>query len=74
MAAATIFVTASHLAPQRDRLVFPIKIAGRVVNLLYVDNGSQPLAETAFAALGVLCQQVAAAYERLIVARKRRHC
>jgi len=27
MAAATILVTASHLAPQRDRLVFPIKVA-----------------------------------------------
>jgi signal transduction histidine kinase len=27
LAAATIFVTASHLAPQRDRLVFPIKVA-----------------------------------------------
>ncbi|UCE85709.1 MAG: hypothetical protein JSU66_15480 [Deltaproteobacteria bacterium] len=58
----------------RDVAVFPIKIGERVVNLLYVDNGSAPLGETCFAALEVLCDRITAAYERLIVARKRRHC
>lgn len=54
--------------------ILPIAIRDRIVNLLYVDNGSGPLGETAFAALRVLCDQVAAAYERLILERKRRHC
>jgi hypothetical protein len=58
----------------RDVAVFPIRIGERVVNLLYVDNGSEPLAETCFAALEVLCDRISEAYERLIVARKRRHC
>ena len=61
-------------ADARDVAVFPIRTGERVVNLLYVDNGSEPLAETCFAALEVLCNRISEAYERLIVARKRRHC
>lgn len=49
----------------------PIAIGDRVVNLLYVDNGSAPLAETSLAALRVLCVGVGRVYERLIVERKR---
>ena len=49
----------------------PIAIGERVVNLLYVDNGPAPLAETSLAALRVLCVGVGRVYERLIVERKR---
>jgi hypothetical protein len=51
--------------------VLPIAIRGRVANLLYVDHGTEPLAETAIGALTVLTSLVADAYERLILARKR---
>jgi hypothetical protein len=51
--------------------VFPIRIGERVVNLLYVDNGSEPLAKTSLAALRVLCTGVGRVYERLILKRKR---
>jgi hypothetical protein len=50
--------------------VLPIVIGGRVVNLLYVDNGRAPLAETSLGALRVLCIGVGRVYERLIVERK----
>ena len=51
--------------------VLPICIGKRVVNLLYVDNGSGPLAKTSLAALRVLCAAVGRVYERLILERKR---
>jgi len=54
----------------RDALVHPIVIRDRVINLLYADNGSEPLAEASIAALAALCDCVARAYERLIVERK----
>lgn len=50
--------------------VLPIMIGDRVVNLLYVDNGRAPLAETSLGALRVLCLGVGRVYERLIVERK----
>jgi hypothetical protein len=56
----------------REVLVYPIAIRGRVVNLLYADNGAEPLAETSVAALAALCGCVARAYERLILERKYR--
>jgi len=55
----------------RDRIVVPVSIGGRVVNLLYADNGPDPLGTTSVAALQALAARVAAAYERLIVERKR---
>jgi hypothetical protein len=59
----------------RDKIqelaVFPIRIGERIVNLLYVDNGSEPLAKTSLAALRVLCTAVGRVYERLILERKR---
>ena len=58
----------------REALVLPIEIGGRVVNLLYVDDGPELLAETAVGALGALSACVSTAYERLIVARRHRHC
>jgi len=50
--------------------VFPILIRDQVVNLLYTDNGQNPIGETSFAALGALAKLIARAYERLILERK----
>ncbi|MFQ5417264.1 MAG: hypothetical protein ACE5FL_09485 [Myxococcota bacterium] len=50
--------------------IHPIIFRGRVVNLLYADNGPDPLAETSVAALAELCGCVSRAYERLILSRK----
>jgi hypothetical protein len=58
----------------REAAVLPIEIGGRVVNLLYVDDGPEFLAETAVGALAALSGCVSTAYERLIVARRNRHC
>ena len=55
----------------RDRIVVPVSIGGRVVNLLYADNGADALGATSVAALQALATRVASAYERLIVERKR---
>jgi len=54
----------------RDALVLPITVREHVINLLYVDNEGEPLAETAVAALRALGDCVAKAYERLIIDRK----
>jgi GAF domain-containing protein len=51
--------------------VLPIAIRGRVVNLLYADNGPEALGEASVAALAAVCTQVARAYERAILERKR---
>lgn len=51
-------------------LVQPICIRGRVVNLLYADNGGSPLSDAQVAALHSLCAAIAGAYERLILAGK----
>ncbi|HME72911.1 MAG TPA: hypothetical protein VKM54_24025 [Myxococcota bacterium] len=51
--------------------VLPIVIQGRVVGLLYADNGAQALADASFAALQAVCTRLAKAYERLILTRKR---
>jgi hypothetical protein len=53
---------------------FPIRIGDRVVNLLYADNGPEPLGETSCDALAALCQRVAQSYERVILEKKRRLC
>ena len=57
-----------------EAAILPIRVGGRVVNLLYVDNGDDPLAASSLAALGALCDSVSAAYVRLISDRRRRHC
>ncbi|MEZ4218109.1 MAG: hypothetical protein R3E88_16605 [Myxococcota bacterium] len=49
----------------------PVAIRRRVVNLLYADNGADPLGDTSVAALAALGRTIARAYERLIVASKR---
>jgi hypothetical protein len=50
--------------------VLPIVIQGRIVGLLYADNGAEALADASFAALQAVCTRLAKAYERLILARK----
>jgi hypothetical protein len=53
---------------------FPIRIGDRVVNLLYADNGCEPLGETSCSALAALCQRVTQSYERIIHEMKQRLC
>ena len=55
----------------QELLVQPISIGGRVVNLLYCDNGNSLFGETSVAALSALADRAAVAYERLILERKR---
>jgi hypothetical protein len=50
--------------------ILPIVIQGRIVGLLYADNGAEALADASFAALQAVCMRLAKAYERLIFARK----
>jgi hypothetical protein len=51
--------------------VLPVALSGRVVNLLYADNGPETLGDASVAALTSICARVAASYERLIRDRKR---
>ena len=55
----------------QDLLVQPISIRGRVVNLLYCDNGSSAFGESSVAALGAVADCASRAYERLILDRKK---
>ncbi len=57
-----------------EAAVLPVAIGGRAVQLLYVDNGPDPLAPSSLAALGALCDTIAATYQRLIVETTRQHC
>ena len=50
--------------------ILPVTLRGRVVNVLYADNGPEALGDASAAALTSVCARVAAAYERLIYARK----
>jgi len=58
-------------ADVNEVLLQPISIRGRVVNLLYADNGSDALGDTQAAALGALAQTMSSAFERLILEAKR---
>ena len=49
----------------------PVTLRGRIVNLLYADNGPEALGDASAAALTSVCARVAAAYERLITERER---
>jgi len=42
--------------------VLPITIQGRIVGLLYADNGAEALADASFAALQAVCARLAKAY------------
>jgi hypothetical protein len=61
-------------APPAELGFFPIRIANRVVNVLYADNGPEPFAPAACEALAALCQRVSTSYARIIVERKKRMC
>jgi hypothetical protein len=52
--------------------VFPVAICGRVVNLLYADNGAEALGDASFAALAAVSARLSRAYGRLILKRKAR--
>ena len=55
----------------REVFVHPIIIRDRAVNVLYADNGGDPFGETSIAALTALCDRLAAAYERLLMASRK---
>lgn len=50
--------------------ILPAALGGRVVTLLYADNGPDPVGDAALAALGAVATRLGRAYERLILARK----
>ncbi len=56
----------------REVAVLPVQLQGRVVSLLYADDGPEVLGDAAFAALGTICTRIARAYVRLILERKAR--
>lgn len=57
-----------------DVAVFPIRIGERVVNVLYADNGPDPLTDDAVASLRSVTETVSRAYHRIIHEKKRQHC
>jgi len=54
----------------REILIVPITLRRRVVNLLYADNGSDPLADTSVAALIELANITSRRYEQLVTAHE----
>jgi hypothetical protein len=64
-------VAALGRSEARELLLLPIRIRGRVVNVLYADNGPDACGATSEAALRALCDAAARAYERLILLAKR---
>ena len=54
----------------REILIVPITLRRRVVNLLYVDNGNDPLADTSVAALIELANITSRRYEQLVAAHE----
>lgn len=50
--------------------VLPVAVGGRVVSLLYADNGPEALGDASVAALAAVGERVASAYARLILERK----
>lgn len=55
----------------QEVFVHPIIIRDRTVNVLYADNGGDPFGETSIAALTALCDCLARAYERLLMANQK---
>jgi hypothetical protein len=54
----------------REIAVLPVPVRGRMVALLYADNGRDLLGDAALAALAAVAWRLSRAYERLILARK----
>jgi hypothetical protein len=63
-------LTAIGRPDAHEVLVLPVVLRGRVVNLLYADNGPDALPDTSVAALRAVGTTMAAAYERLILESK----
>jgi len=57
--------------PPVAALVLPIMLKGRVVNLFYADNGEGEVGAARAGYLQLLAKDVASAYERIILAKKR---
>ena len=57
----------------REIALLPCALGGRVVTLLYADNGAEPLGEGARAALDAVARCVTRAYTRLILTRRAAH-
>ncbi len=53
-----------------EAAIFPVVIKQRVVNLLDVDNGVYPIAQTTFSALQTLVECTSSAYTNLIKRQK----
>ena len=53
-----------------ESVILPIRMRGRIVNLLYADNGPDPVTHTGVGALDALCSCIASAYEQLILRKK----
>jgi hypothetical protein len=62
---------ALHEDRPREIVVQPVRLSERAVNLIYADNGEEPLAETSLAALEALADVVGAAYQRLVLEGRR---
>jgi hypothetical protein len=62
---------ALHEDRPREIVVQPVCLSERTVNLIYADNGDEPLAETSLAALEALADIVSAAYRRLVLEGRR---
>lgn len=54
----------------REIAILPVAIRGRVVTMLYADNGPEVLGDAAVAALGAVCTRISRNYARLILERK----
>ncbi|MGI9431220.1 MAG: hypothetical protein ACR2PQ_03355 [Myxococcota bacterium] len=54
----------------REIAILPVTIRGRVVTMLYADNGPEVLGDAAIAALGAVCIRISRSYARLILQRK----
>src|SRR5262249_42343324 len=58
----------------REVAVLPISVRGRVVQLLYVDNGREPLEAASLSALGPIADAMRSAWSRLIGESTQAHC
>lgn len=54
----------------REMALLPVAVRGRMVALLYADNGGDLLGDAALAALADVARRLSRAYQRLILARK----
>lgn len=69
-------LTARYLAElgraPRTIFLFPVEVKDRLVCILYGDPGSRPISQRRLADLLLLCQDLPAAFQQLIVFRKQR--